>query len=278
MAKYTNMYKTSDFVPNNAGHNPDLNYENDRDFKSARTNLNNAASAAMPSQQSLDRASARVRARLAAQTNANQQSISDRFAGSGNMGGLNKSYAQNFAAGQSAYGQALGDLEQQWWDKQQKGAEILSGIGQRFGDMGNNIGNLVNEGSRVANDFALGKGEIGVKLEDIGRRFATDERKSDITENAAKMDSIVRAMEQLFASGNTVLTPEKAPQLEEMIKSLFGLTGTAYSGGMNTGNIRGGLGDTVDWTGTGGAGGTGGLKGQVELMPSETTGLKDIGT
>jgi hypothetical protein len=187
---------------------------NTQDYDAARKAFGQASSAAMPSIQSLDTAAARVRSRVSGQTAANEQKIRDQFAGRriSNSGGMQRNLRQNQAAGTQAYATGLTDLETDFWDKRQKGAEILSGIGTGYKGLGSDINEAGAVNSKIASDWGLGMGKVGTDYE------------------LGKSKNISDIMNAFIEGGNTAFTGDAAAQWQNLIAQAFGNSGVPYTG------------------------------------------------
>lgn len=100
-------------------------------FQKAEQSFDNASNFALPGAGQLNTASNRLQSRLAAQQKGNQRQIQNLFGGRGRSGAGQFTAAtvqnQNNAANQLATGVA--ELESDFADKQQQGAQILSQVG-----------------------------------------------------------------------------------------------------------------------------------------------------
>jgi len=133
-------------------------------FTQAGSIFQQAAQNALPSQASQDNAAARVRARLEARNRDSARQIRDQFGGfRANTGAFQNALAQNRAAGQGAIAQGLSDLEADFAQRRQQGAQILQGIGSGLTGLGTGANEARQSGQEIANRFNLGQGEIDLR-------------------------------------------------------------------------------------------------------------------
>lgn len=117
---------------------------NQAPFQSAYGYFDQAANAALPSPESLDRAQARVRSRVDTAGKANEMKIRDTYAGRGtlNSGGADQSLRQNMYNTTSALSTGLAQTEDDYSQRRQAGSQILAGIGTGVGQVGKSEGDL----------------------------------------------------------------------------------------------------------------------------------------
>ena len=170
-------------------------------FTEAQNSFQQASGAALPSPESLDTASARVRSRVEGRQRALDQQTGARFAQSGgaNTGGLGAGRRNNTASTQGAFATGLADLEEGFLEKQQQGAGILSQIGQGQGQLGSLFGNLEigREGVR--------QGDERLDLERLfgQQRLDNEGRAIDETIEQRKANTLIDFFQNFGAIGNT---------------------------------------------------------------------------
>lgn len=144
-------------------------YYSDTPFQNAYSYLDQARQFAMPSPESLDRASARVRSRVDNQTNTNANQINEQYVGSGlGVTGMRQAQlGQNRAAGMQALGSGLADVQEDYWNKQQTGATNLANMGAQYGNIAQEQGNL-----------ALTQGIKGREM-DISQQVANEQERQN---------------------------------------------------------------------------------------------------
>lgn len=197
-------------------------YYSNTPFQNAYDYIDQARQYALPSPQSLDTASARVRSRVDNAANTQSQAINEQYVGSGlGVSGMrNAAQGANNAARLSSLGTGLADVQDDYWKQLQTGAATLGNLGQQYGGIASQQGDLgVKEG--------LGLGEQGLK----GREL-------DITANTAAMNdatararleeehrqSIANNLIELFTAtnqyGNTQLSTGSASIIDQIRQAL----------------------------------------------------------
>lgn len=148
-------------------------------FSQADQALQQARTAAMPSAAARDTAAARVRSRVAGQTKANMQQVDDAYTRRGSFygsGGRDRALRSVQAAGDNALATGLADVELGFLDKQQQGANILSGIGNQYGQLGTSY-------NKLGMDYDLGRYGIDTNLQS-----AREQRELDKLLGQGKLD------------------------------------------------------------------------------------------
>jgi hypothetical protein len=144
-------------------------YERVGPYEASRPYFQQAASAAMPSLESLDKASARLRGRIDTARRAGETELRDQYGQRGQTysGGLDQALERNRSEYASQYGAGLTDLEREYLDKQQQGAQILGQLGQGVATAGQQQGELNLEEQLGKGKLFQGFGEL-----DLERRRA----------------------------------------------------------------------------------------------------------
>jgi hypothetical protein len=130
-------------------------------YKQAQDLSSQSASAAIPSQQSLDTAAARVRSRLESRQSGLNRAAQTSFAGSGNTGGYERSLNNINRVTQNEYATQLGDLERDFWNRQQEGAKTLAGLSSSAGGIAS---------QQQGNELTYGLGQQNLAQQ----KYATD--------------------------------------------------------------------------------------------------------
>lgn len=153
-------------------------------FQQAYDYYGQAANAAMPSPESLDKSAARLRARTDTNTQAAQQQTADQYAGRGqsNSGGFDYARMMNQNAGQQAYASGYGQLEDDYAKQRQAGSQILSGIGQNYGNTANQQGQY-----GIANRQQNLSEQLDPRKVDIAQQQATTDQYSAATNRSTGM-------------------------------------------------------------------------------------------
>lgn len=115
------------------------NYYSDQPFQQSYNYLDQAASSAMPSPESRDRAYARVRSRLSGERNTRDQELGDQYAGRGqtNSGGYDQAKERSYGQYLSNYGSGMSELEDNYEKQRMEGAKTLQGVGTAYGNVAN---------------------------------------------------------------------------------------------------------------------------------------------
>ncbi len=194
--------------------------------------MDEAASNMMPSPESLDRASARVRNRIETKQRADETQLRDQYAGTGrsNSGGYEAARERNRAYAQSAYGTGLAEVEDAYERNRMAGAKNLGELGTNYGDL------VLGE-----NKIDLDRGPLDLDRTTESNKHLTDTR-----------NSVIDFFNGMGAYGNTDANPNFTNQfstLKESIYRMFGVdpgqmfgpnpvappTGTAPTGGTGPG-------------------------------------------
>jgi hypothetical protein len=212
-------------------------------FNTQSDYYNAASQYAVPSPESLDRAAARLRARTDTTTRANQQQITDQYAGRGtaSSGAYNQQLMQNMAAGQNAFSQGYGQLQDDYVKQQQAGAGILSNIGTQLGDQ-----SLQGRGLDIQQ--LLGQGNLDVQREKISsddalQRYLNQQNLGFNREQLAQQGQLTR--EQLAQEKGLTeeqLGQQKDQALRSALLQFFGQMGqygnTEYTNPGQQGNAN----------------------------------------
>lgn len=138
-------------------------------FQSAGQSFQQASQGAMPNPQQLETASNRLTSRLAANQASNQRQLQNRYAGLGRSGGggYEQRSIQNMQNTSNSLATGLADLQNDFFNRQQQGAQILGTIGQGQTALGSQAGQLPisqqranTETQQVANQLQLGLGSL----------------------------------------------------------------------------------------------------------------------
>lgn len=129
----------------------DVSYDPSQ-FTLANQNLAQASQYALPSLAAQETASDRIARRVAAQNAAQNRTLQNRLgaAGRGGSGTFRNGVLQNNQNAQTALATGLADLELGFADKQQQGAQLLTGIGNQYQQGGLGLGRLQNEQTALA--------------------------------------------------------------------------------------------------------------------------------
>lgn len=229
----------------------------------AQQNFNTASQNALPSAESRDRASARLRSRLSGDLKGNLDQLNDQL--SNNAGLREKRSMQLFGASQGALSSGLADIEDDYQRRRQEGANILNSIGtsqidaanqtagidQRFfdlllkqrlglGELGIAQQNANTQQTSVLNDYLLGSERNDLTAEQLANELLLGQGQLD---NQSYLGQLSQANNffQLFSQyGNTVgagpegIANEFDQRLDEIINqlgSVFGLTPSNIGGG-----------------------------------------------
>lgn len=157
-------------------------------FQDAYNYYSQAANAALPSPESLDRSAARLRSRVDTRQRADEQSTADQFAGRGmaNSGARDYAQAQNRYGAQQAYSSGLAQLEDDYDKRRQAGAQILSGIGQNYGNT------------------AAQEGQYGIADREQTLSEQLDPRKVDIAQQQANTETYNAQTERASRTANAL--------------------------------------------------------------------------
>ena len=180
-------------------------------FNDAKQTFQQAASAAMPTDQLRDTAASRIRARLAGQASAQNQQLQDMYAARGRLGSgaYQGAFQQQNAAQQGALASGLADNEATYLKARQEGANILKGIGEGYGALGIGSSQAQSQLAGAETDRMFGEGRLanerGVLQESIDRR---------------KNEQVIEAMKAFGEYGN-VAGEENYKGFSGAIKSLL---------------------------------------------------------
>lgn len=181
---------------------------NNTAYTQATETANKAEATAMPSAQSLDTASARVRARLAGQAAGQRRTLGQSLAGRGVADSGIARYANLMQAGseQSALGSGLADVQDDYWNKQQEGSKILGDLAQTRTGIGNSINEQILANQTQTNEFQ------------IAEQKAAEERRKNI------MDTLLATGSLFGQYGKTKFDETRKTQWEALLKKLTGLS------------------------------------------------------
>lgn len=188
-------------------------YYSDTPFQNAYSYFDQAAKAALPSPESMDQAAARLRSRTDGYANAQRQQIQDQYAsrGMGNSGAYQLAQTRNNMAANNSYASGLADIQKDWWDQQQTGAQTLSQIGQGYGQTAS------SQAESGIND-ALGSGKLNIEQQN-----ANTNRQQSITDLLTAFGTVGGAL-----GGNTTYGGQTAEGFNQLKQYLFSILGMNY--------------------------------------------------
>jgi len=151
-------------------------YGTEQPFQRANAAYEQASTYAMPSMESRDRAAARVRSRVNQQRLGDDQTTNDMYQrrGLGGSGMNTRALGQNRYAAQQAYGSGLADMEDDFVQQQQKGADIYSQIGAGYAQMGEGQAKLGLERRAQDSDYDTAQNKLAFDREDLAQRTDND--------------------------------------------------------------------------------------------------------
>lgn len=166
----------------------------DPNFDEAYSYYNQAKDAAMPSPESLDRASARLRSRVDTQQRAADQQAGDMYAGKGmsNSGRYDAARRSNQYGAQQAYSSGLADQ----WDSYQKQRQAGAGI---LGQLGSSYGNTATQQGDYQNTREFKPIELGI----ANRQAATNQYSAETDRSTNLSRSLVDFLTFMGTYGNT---------------------------------------------------------------------------
>lgn len=160
-------------------------------FEKAGSTLDNAASSAMPTEASRESASNRLASRVSGAQRSQQQQLSQQMAGMGRSRSGEAARRQGDVRSQAlgAYGAGLADINEDFWNKQQQGSQILSTIGEAQAGLGaaQNAANLGFGNLAVSEQLAnIKQYEADTLAEQVAGQLDLGQQAQDLSELLGK--------------------------------------------------------------------------------------------